>query len=309
MKYGKYRFITTFLALPVLLYAWLVILPFLQTFQISLTDWSGFSPGFDYIGIDNYIDMWADPKEWVIPGFRHTAIILLIMPIIVIVLALFFAFMLNVGGRSANGRISGVRGAGFYKIVYFFPQVLSLAIIAILWMQIYKPRGVGGVLTNILAALGLPFPANGFITNKTMVLPAIILVMVWSAVGFYLVYFSAAMASIPQDIYEAAMIDGAGRTTTFFKITLPLLWESVQTAWVYLGIIALDGFVLVYTMTPSAGGPDHASEVIGGVIYKYALGKGADAGMASAIGVVLFLFMMVMTFVFLRTTRRERVEY
>lgn len=309
MKRGKYLFIFTFLAPPVLLYGWLVILPFLQAFQISLTDWSGVSPTFEYIGFQNFIDMWSDPKGWVIPGFIHTGIILLVLPVVVIAMALFFAYMLNVGGRSTRGGLSGVQGSKFYKIVYFFPQVLSLAIVAIVWEQIYKPAATGGVLVTLLDAVNLPSPTAGFMGDKNWVLPGIIFAMIWSSVGFYLVYFSSAMASIPKDLYEAARIDGAGRAKTFFTITLPLLWESVQTAWVYLGIIALDGFVLVFMMTPGAGGPNHASEVIGGVIYKFAFGNGRDAAMASAIGVVLFFAVLVLTLVSLRVTRRERVEF
>ena len=307
MKHGKYPFILSFLVLPVGLYVWLVILPFVQAFQISLTDWSGVSPDFNYIGFDNFADMWSDPKGWIVPGFIHTGIILLVLPVVVIAMALFFAFMLNVGGRSTQGGVTGVRGAGFYKIVYFFPQVLSMAIVALIWAQIYKPAATGGVLVTILDALGLPSPTEGFMGSKTLVLPGIIVAMIWSSVGFYLVYFSSAMSGIPTDIYEAARIDGAGRTKTFFSVTLPLLWESVQTAWVYLGIIALDGFVLVSMM--SFSGPNHASEVVGGVIYKFAFGDGRNAGMASAIGVVLFVAVLVLTLVSLRVSRRERIEF
>ncbi len=308
MKHGRGLFVASFLVLPVGLYVWLVILPFVQAFQISLTDWSGYSPTFNYIGFENFIKMWDDPKRWIVPGFKNTGIILLVMPVIVIAMSLFFAFMLNVGGRSKGG-VSGVRGAGFYKIVYFFPQVLATAIVALVWVQIYKPVTTGGLLTSTLEALGLPYPEYGFMNDKSWVLTGIIAVMVWSSVGFYLVYFSSAMAAIPHDIYEAARIDGAGRVKTFFTITLPLLRDSIQTAWVYLGIIATDGFVLVFMMTPSQGGPDHASEVIGGAIYKLAFGSGNDAGMASAVGVVLFAAILTLTLVSLRLTRRERIEY
>ncbi|MGH6912448.1 MAG: carbohydrate ABC transporter permease [Geminicoccales bacterium] len=314
MKLRQTRFIVTFLALPVALYVWLVIMPFAQAFQISLTDWSGVSPTFDYIGFDNYVRIMSDDLR-TIPGFLHTGVILVVLPPIVIALALFFAFMVNVGGQGRGGRIAGVRGSAFYKVVYFFPQVLSLAIIAIIWIQMYAPTATGGIITSGLQALGLPYPPNGILMDKSYVLTGVIAVMIWGAVGFYLVYFSSAMAGIPHDLYEAAIIDGAGRFKTFFKITLPLLWESVQTAWVYLGILALDGFVLVYIMTPNQGGPNHASEVIGGVIYYHAFGAGVatgpgrGAGYASAIGVVLFFVVLVITIVGLRITRRERVEY
>ena len=309
MKHGKYRFVLTFLALPVGLYAWLVILPFAQAFQISMTDWTGNTNSFNYIGFDNFVDMFTD---WyigpaVLAGLKHTGIILVVMPVVTIVLSLFFAFMLNVGGASRGGRIRGVRGSAFYKVVYFFPQLLSLAIVAILWRKIYGPPAAGGMITTVLDFFGIDTPSGGFLAEKSLVLACVISVMVWSAVGFYLVFFSSAMAAIPQDIYEAAAIDGASRVKTFFKITLPLLWESIQTAWVYLGIIALDGFVLVYLMTPEQGGPDHASEVIGGVIYKVSFTQ-AERGMGAAIGVVLFFATLTIAVMSMRISRREQIE-
>lgn len=309
-KLGQTPFILSFLALPIALYVFLVVFPLFEMFRISFTDWSGLSPDFEYVGIENYIDMWDDPKGWIVPGFINTAIMLVVVPLAVMALALFFAFMVNVGGRS-HGSVTGVRGSGLYKIVFFFPQMLSLIIIAILWGQIYAGPNDGGLLAAFLKLFGVPVPEGGFTNETSTVLASVIIALIWASVGFYFVYFSAAMTAIPAELYEAARIDGAGRGKTFFKITLPLLWDSVQTAWVYLGILALDGFVLVFAMTPGAGGggPNHASEVIGGVIYKFALGGGSDAGMASALGVVLFLFMMVVTFVFLRATRRERLEY
>ncbi|THV35671.1 carbohydrate ABC transporter permease [Glycomyces buryatensis] len=307
MRHGKYPFILSFLALPVGLYAWLVILPFAQAFQISLTDWSGSSNQFNYIGLDNYVNLFKD-ENLVMPAIRHTAIIVVALPVITIALGLFFAFMLNIGGRSRQGRIEGVRGARFHKIVYFFPQVLSVAIVGILWQQVYAPQNFGGLITGTLDLFGLPAPVNGFLADKRFVLVSVIAVLVWSSVGFYLVFFSSAMASIPRDLYEAGIIDGAGRIQTFFKITLPLLWDSVQTAWIYLSIVALDVFVLVYMMTPDRGGPDSASEVVGGVIWKYAFNNGEQA-FASALGVVLFFAALTLAVVSLRFGRREQIEY
>ena len=94
--------------------------------------------------------------------------------------------------------------------------------------------------------------------------------LVWQAVGFYVVLFSAGMGSIPQEIYEAAAIDGATRITLFFRITLPLLWNTLQVAWVYLGIAAFDAFALVNVMTVDRGGPDGATTVLGLEIYRNA---------------------------------------
>ncbi|MFC4338041.1 carbohydrate ABC transporter permease [Salininema proteolyticum] len=306
MKHRTYPFILSFLALPLGLYAWLVVLPFAQAFQISLTDWSGSTNSFDYIGLANFAELFDDDRL-VMPAIRHTAVILVVLPAVTIALGLFFAFMLNVGGKVTRGRVEGVPGARFHKIVFFFPQVLSVAIIAIIWRQVYAPPNFGGLLSRALETVGLPAPANGFLATKEFVLIAVISVLVWSSVGFYLVYFSSAMAAIPRDIYEAAILDGAGRVQTFFRVTLPLLFESVQTAWIYLSIVALDAFVLVYVMTPEKGGPDGHSEVVGGAIWKLAFPQGEQA-LASALGVVLFFVSLSIAVIALRFGRKDSIE-
>jgi N-acetylglucosamine transport system permease protein len=119
------------------------------------------------------------------------------------------------------------------------------------------------------------------------------------------------MQSIPKDIYEAALLDGANRAQTFFRITLPLLWETVQTAWVYLAIVAMDAFALVSSITQGAyfgGGPDHHSELISTYLMRSFLRNG-EAGYACAMGVVIFFFTLILTIVSLWVTKRDKIEY
>ena len=116
------------------------------------------------------------------------------------------------------------------------------------------------------------------------------------------------MSGIPKDIFEAAIIDGAGRLSTFFRITLPLLWDTIQTAWVYLAILALDAYVLVAVMTAGPGGPDNSTQVMGLQIADNGFQYGR-AGYASAMGVVLFFLTLIIAAVMLRATRRDRIEY
>src|SRR5436305_10063023 len=126
--------------------------------------------------------------------------------------------------------------------------------------------------------------------------------------AFHMVLLTAAMQSVPKDIFEAALLDGAGPIHTFFRVTLPLLRDTVAVAWVYLGFISLDMYALVYVMTPSQGGPDHASEVFASVIQFNALSKG-QFGCACAIGVSLAVFTVLLAAVQLRITRRDRIEF
>ncbi|WP_309234115.1 sugar ABC transporter permease [Micromonospora sp. ATA51] len=132
-------------------------------------------------------------------------------------------------------------------------------------------------------------------------------VMVWSNVGFYVVLFGAAMQAIPRDIYEAVLLDGASRAVMLRKITIPLLWDTVQVAWIYLAIAALDGFILVQLMTN--GGPNFSSDVIGNRMYDTAFGSETKFGYASAIGVVMFFLTLSVAVLALRAARRDRIEF
>ncbi|MFF3667882.1 carbohydrate ABC transporter permease [Microtetraspora malaysiensis] len=303
MALRRYGFILAFLATPLVLYVVFVIAPYVQAFQIALTNWKGISPDFDYVGFENFGKMFADDVFW--QAVRHHGLLLLVMPLATIAIALFFSFLLNVGGGQANGRRTGVRGSAFYKIVFFFPQVLAVAIVGVLFQAILRPDKTG-VVNSVLGAVGID--PVGWLINPDLALWTIMGVMVWQAVGFYVVLFSAGMSSIPPEVFEAAALDGAGRFTLFFKITLPLLWDTLQVGWVYLGIAAFDGFALVQVLSVDRGGPDNATTVLPLEIWRQAF-TFSKYGYASAMGVALFFLTLTFAVLTLRVTRRERIEF
>ncbi|WP_427892046.1 carbohydrate ABC transporter permease [Kribbella sp. GL6] len=280
--------IAGFLVLPIVLYAVFVLSPYVQAIYISLTDWTGFARQLDFVGFQNYARVAHDELFWT--GLKHNLVMLAVLPVVTIGLGLFFASMLNI---DRAGR--GVRGSSAYKIVYFFPQVLPVAVIGVLWQFVYTPRSglLNGILGTHHAWLGSPDTA----------LAAVLAVGVWSSVGFYVVLFSAAMGAIPQEIYEAVALDGAGRWRTFFQVTLPLLRDTVRVGLIYVSIGALDGFAIVQLMTVGPGGPDNATEVVGMTLYRRAFADG-QFGYACAMGVVM-LFMTLTLAVILQYKRRE----
>ncbi|MEU7739954.1 sugar ABC transporter permease [Nonomuraea sp. NPDC049158] len=298
----KYGFVAGFLAVPVALYSVFVISPYIQAFQISLTDWNGYKSRLHYIGLDNFTRLFGDEVFW--RALRNHGILLLVLPLVTVVIALFFAFLLNLGGGTRGAGMKGIWGSRFYRVVFFFPQVLAVAVVGVLFKAVYRPDE-SGVINGLLVKLGLD--PVGWLVEPDLALWAILAVMIWQAVGFYVVLFSAGMAAIPKDYFEAAALDGAGRARLFFSITLPLLRDTIQVGWVYLGIAAFDGFALILVLAGDKGEPDGATTVLPVEIWKTAFTY-SKVGYASAMGVVLFFLTVTFAVLTLRTTRRERIE-
>jgi N-acetylglucosamine transport system permease protein len=304
LQHGKYTFIVVFLAVPVAIYGLFVVSPYLQAIYFSLTDWTGLTATQEFVGFDNYVKLFGD--EQFLVALKNNVILLLVVPAVTVLLGLFFASMLSVGRRGRSG-IEGVRGSGVYKVVYFFPQVLSVAIVGVLFKYVFAPTEAGGIINGGLRAIGLDSLAVAWLGDPNFAFWCVVLVMIWSFVGFYVVLFSAAMQSIPKEIYEAALLDGASRYTTFLRVTLPLVWDTVQVGWVYLAIQAMDAFAFVHIMLGISGGPSRSGDVLGIALYRGAFSD-YRFGYASAIGVVMLVLTLVVAVLFLRIARRERVE-
>lgn len=302
MRHGRYPFIIGFLTAPVAIYVTFVIGPYAQAFYLATTNWRGVSANPEFVGLENFTRLLSDDVFW--KAIRHHGLLLLALPLLTIALALFFAFMLNVGGGSRGGVLTGVRGSAFYRVVFFFPQVLAVVIVGVIFSRVYAPDD-SGLLNGALSAFGVD-PVL-FMADPDVALWSIIGVLVWQAVGFYVVLFSAGMSSVPKDIYEAATIDGAGRAAMFFKVTLPLLWDTLQVAWVYLGIAAFDAFAIVQVLSIDQGGPDGATTVLGMEIYRNAFSY-SQFGYASAMGVALFFLTITFAALTLRVSKRDTIE-
>lgn len=301
MRQGKYPFVIGFLIAPLALYAMFVLRPIAAAVQVSMTNWSGLSPDFDFVGLENFQKLIDDDKVWL--AAKHHVFLLVTLPVITIALALFFAFLLNMGGGTRGGTMTGVWGSKFYRVVFFLPQVLAVVIVGVIFGRVYAPDG-SGILNRLLELFGV----DAVQWMADWGLWSILGVLVWQAVGFYVVLFAAGMSSIPAEIYEAAVMDGASRITIFFRVTIPLLMETVKVAWVYLGILAMDAFALVMVLSIDEGGPDGATTVLPVQIYKSGI-RESDYGYASALGVALAVFTIIFAVLSLRGGKRDAVEH
>jgi N-acetylglucosamine transport system permease protein len=213
----------------------------------------------------------------------NSVILALVLPVVTIAIALVFASLVTVGGAS-HGNVRGLRHSSFYRVVSFFPYVVPAIVIGLIWSQVYDPNS--GILNGVLTAIGLDqFASFAWLGNLGTARLAVMFVIVWGLVGFYMVLFIAAIKGVPAELFEAARIDGAGRFRTAVSITIPLIRDNVQTAFIYMGILALDAFVYMAALEPG-GGPSNSTLVMAQQLFTTAFTKG-QFGYACAMGVVL----------------------
>lgn len=296
MQYQRYRLVIPFMLPAVLLYGIFVIWPYAQSIYTSFTGWRGINPEKPWVGLSNYERLFT--QDQFTNALGNNLFFLIVIPLITISLALLFATLFTQGAK-------GVPGSGFYRVVFFFPQILSIVIIGVLFKNVLKSTD-DGLLNGALIAVGLDGLTTSWLGNTTTAIWAIAGVVIWQGVGFYMVLFVAGIQGIPDSFYEAATLDGANRWTQFRTITLPLIWENIRIGVVYIAIIALDMFALVQVMT--AGGPNRSTEVVALYMYDQAFGR-SFWGYATAVGVVLLILTLILSVVTLRSTSRETYEY
>ena len=283
-NFDRVSFMAVFLGVPLLIYLGLVIYPFIQAVHYSLTNWRGFEPisEAEYVWFDNYAYLLSDAQF--MKALGNNVMLAVFLPLITIILALVLAIVITMGGPS-HGNVRGIRGAGFYRVVSFFPYVIPGIVIGFMWRLLLDPSS--GFVNGILVALGFEqFRNFAWLGNETTAMPVSMFVIIWGFVGFYMLLFIAAIKAVPAEIYEAVRIDGGGRFVTATRITIPLIRDNIQTAYIYMGIMALDAFIYMSALNPR-GGPNFSTLVMSQQLFTTAFGGNNLWGRASAMGVVL----------------------
>jgi len=292
IKRDKYIAVITFLAPAVLLYVGLFLFPMAQAFYIALFRWRGLSANKEFVGLDNF--KWLAGQDAFRQCLLHNLIFLVASFVVIIPLALFFASLLA----------RKVRGAGYYRAIFLFPNMISVVAVAVLWSFVYHPNV--GILNAFLhwAHRDNLIPAGGWLGDPKTTLPSIIVTSIWYSLGFYIVLFLAGMQSISQSFYEAASIDGATNWQQFRYLTIPLLWEILKLAIVYLIIHTVNVFGLVWVMREDGS----YCETVLTYLYRTAFTQ-SEYGHATAVGVVVFAIILTISLLSLRLMKRETVEY
>jgi ABC transporter, permease protein len=293
-KYSKSLFIFFSLAPAMILYILFRIIPTFQVFRMSLFKTSALSKKEKFVGFDNFISLFQDKAF--IRSFQNTILLIVVVTIVTLILAVFFAAILTT---------EKIRGSNFFRIIFYIPNILSIVVVSGIFSAIYDPGR--GLIDSMLHIAGLKGPKAGWLGDQNIVIYSIAMALIWQAVGYYMVMYMAGMANIPDSLYEAAELDGAGKINKFFTITLPLVWLNIRATLSFFIISTINlSFLLVVPLTD--GGPDGATEVFLSYMYKQAY-TNQSYGYGMAIGVMVFVFSFALSGLISAVTNREILEY
>lgn len=267
-------------------------LPVAGSFVLSFTDFDIYALGdvayLRFIGFSNYRSLLTDPLFW--KSLRNTFYFVLVGGPLSIAVSLSAALLLQ-------SRL--VRWKGFFRMVYFAPVVTTLVAVAVVWRYLYHPRF--GLLNYLLDLVGIS-PID-WLGDPVWAMPAIILLAVWKNFGYNMLIFVAGLQNIPEELYEAARIDGAGPLQQFHRITLPMLAPTT----LFVGLTTMIGYFQLfaepYVMTQ--GGPLNSTLSIVLLMYQHGF-RWWSLGYAAAIAFVLFAIIFVASLIQLRIQKEER---
>ncbi|OFX27289.1 MAG: hypothetical protein A2Z07_11975 [Armatimonadetes bacterium RBG_16_67_12] len=287
---GVYLFCYLGLAPTLVLFVYLRIIPIIKTLTYGFYNWDMIRPIRVFLGMGNYVELLRDPtfRE----ALSNTAILAAGSVILGTALALALAITVN----------ARVTGAPIYQLIYFLPVVTPWVPVTVVWKWIYDARF--GPLNQALAAVGLP--PQAWLVEDRLALISILIVMVWKTLGYNLIMFLVGLNNIPQEYYEAAVVDGAAGNKIFRHITLPLLKPMLLFVVVISTINAFNVFTPVFMMTSDIQGA--AAKLVRTLVYDmWENGfRYFKVGYASAEAALLLLIVLVLTLMNMRLFREDR---
>ncbi len=266
-----------------------VEVPFLMSIFYSFTKWNGLDKVPEFIGLANYIELFENDPD-MINSLLFTMKLSVFTVIFTNVTALLLAVLLD----------SNIKGKNALRVAFYVPNIISMIVIGYIWRFIFS-KGFDSFfeLTNA------PVFMLSWLGDANMAFLSVALVSVWQALGFYMVIYIAGLQTVPSDLIEAAMIDGASAVSRFFHITLPLIMPSITVAVFYSLSNGLKAFDVIFSLTN--GGPGNATATIALDIYKTAFII-SRFGYGTAKSVILFLLILLLTFFQVKMFKSREVE-
>lgn len=282
-KYWAYIFV----GIPIMLQLVFFFYPMVNGIIYSLTDWTGLTRSYNFIGFENYVAVFHDP------AFFHSLAFTILFTIGLVIgeiaIGIWLASLLN----------RKIRAVGFFRTLYFFPAVLSTVTIGLIFSQLFNYG-----LPQIGEMLGLDWLSSNLLFGEKSVFWSVLFVALWQGLAMPVVIFLAGFQSIPEDIKEAAQIDGATPRQQFFLIELPFLLPSISMVFIMAMKSGLTAFDLIYSLTK--GGPDGKTETLGLMVFKNAFNNN-QFGYANAVAVVLFVIITLISIVQITMSRKFEV--
>ena len=266
-----------------------IVIPIVGSFVISFMDYNPLRQdgGNMFVGFSNYLSLLKD--ELFVKSLTNTLYYVFVMVGINLVMTLVIAHFLCI--------VSSNKWRSLFRVAFFLPCVAPLSAVSFVWTRsIFPTRGP----LNMLLAL-FNVPAVNWLGNASSIMPSIILLSLWADVGYNIILFIAGIQGIPEDFFEAAIIDGAGALRSFISVTLPLLGRTMAFVVAMTFISQFQAFAQ-FTIVANGGGPGRAGYVLSTYIYDMGF-KAKDMGYASAVSVALFFLMLIVTAVQQRLNR------
>ena len=277
-KYKKGDFLSAmlFLSPTLVIFTAFILFPVFFSFYLSFHSWNMFSGDTTFVGLENYSRMIQDAEFWQVLG--NTAVYTFGTIPINMALSLWVAYLLN----------KKLKGKKFLRTAFFAPVIISPVAAAVIWRWMYDPNF--GLVNYLISFLGIG--SINWLNEPTAAMFALIIMGVWKTFGINMILFSAGLQGIPDNYYEAAELDGAGKWAKFYHITIPMLAPTTFFIMIMSMISSFQVFDIVYVLT--SGGPMGSTKVLVFYVYEHAF-KFFEMGYASAISYFLFAVLFILT--------------
>lgn len=275
-----------YLIIPLFIYITFFIIPNISVIRYSFLKWDGINPVQEFVGLKNYIRLFND--SIFTKSLKNTVLYTVSIVTVNVIVGLLIAVLIY---KKSRTNIT-------FRTLIFMPAMICSVAIGIIWAFMYDSNV--GAINLIFGKLGLEVLQKQWLSNPKIAIFAVAFVHIWQSFGYGVILFIAGLLGIPEEIYEAARVDGVNNWQNLVYITVPMLKTTVALVWILSSIDSFVAFDFVYVMT--RGGADHSSEVLATYLYKQGF-RYNNVGYSSSIGIILFLIVFVMAIFQLRLSK------